>query len=238
MTDAAISRKKLGSLVEERLVELLQGGGLAPGDHLPSERELMEQYKVGRPAIREALQSLERKGLIEIRHGERPRVASPSVDRTLTELAESVRHLLVHLDGSLAHMKEARLMFEAAMARRAAERRTEADLAVIVAALERQKACGPGTEAFMRGDGEFHQAIASVSGNPILAELSRYLFRWLSEFHTEQVRKPGLENLTIAEHEAIVDAIRRRAPDDAARQMVAHLSRANALYRLDADGGR
>jgi GntR family transcriptional regulator, sialic acid-inducible nan operon repressor len=234
--DAAISKKKLGDLVEERLLALLQGG-LAPGDQLPSERELMEQYKVGRPAIREAMQSLERKGLIEIRHGERPRVAPPSFDRTLTELAESVRHLLLHLEGSLDHLKEARLMFEAAMARRAAERRTEADVASITQALARQKASKPGTEDFLRCDGEFHHAIARVSGNPLLAELSRYLFGWLSEFHVEQVRKPGLENLTIAEHEAILEAIRKGAGDEAAQQMVNHLSRANALYRLGPQGG-
>lgn len=232
MQEATISKKKLGELVEERLLALLQGGGLAPGAQLPSERELMEQYKVGRPAIREAMQSLERKGLIEIRHGERPRVAPPSFDRTLTDLAESVRHLLTHLEGSLDHLKEARLMFESAMARRAAERRTEADIAEMKAVLARQKASRPDTKDFMLCDGEFHHVIAKVSGNPLLAELSRYLFGWLSEFHVEQVRKPGLENLTIAEHEAILDAIRRRDGDEAARQMISHLSRANALYRL------
>jgi DNA-binding FadR family transcriptional regulator len=230
--EAAISRKKLGDLVEERLVTLLQAGGLAPGDPLPSERELMEQYKVGRPAIREAMQSLERKGLIEIRHGERPRVAAPSVDRTLTELAQSVRHLLVHLSGSLDHLKEARLMFEAAMARRAAERRSAADIAAIAEALERQRACKPGTVDFLRCDGDFHHAIAKVSGNPLLAELNRSLFRWLSEFHADLVRKPGLEKLTLAEHEAILEAIRTGNGDEAALQMQNHLSRANALYRL------
>ena len=237
MDDTAISKKKIGELVEERLLTLLQSGGLSPGDPVPSERELMEQYKVGRPAIREAMQSLERKGLIEIRHGERPKVASPSVDRTLTEMAESVHHLLLHLEGSLDHLKEARLMFEAAMARRAAERRTEADIALIAKALDRQKASKPGTENFMRCDGEFHYAIARVSGNPLLAELSRYLFRWLSEFNVEQVCKPGLENLTIAEHEAILEAIRKGDGEEASRQMANHLSRANALYRLGPQGG-
>jgi DNA-binding FadR family transcriptional regulator len=233
VTDVAISKRKLGELVEERLLDLLQGQGVAPGDHLPSERELMEQFKVGRPAIREAMQSLQRKGLIEIRHGERPRVARPSFDRTLAELAETVRHVLVHSEGSLDHLKEARLMFETMMARRAAERRTRNDIAAITEALERQKACKPGSEDFMRCDGGFHHAIAMVSGNPILAELSRCLFTWLSEFHVEEVRKPGLENLTIAEHEAILDAIRSGAAEEAQRHMMNHLSRANALYRID-----
>jgi DNA-binding FadR family transcriptional regulator len=236
LTDAAISKRKLGDLVEERLLDLLQGGSVFPGDHLPSERELMEQFKVGRPAIREAMQSLQRKGLIEIRHGERPRVARPSFDKTLSELAETVRHLLIHSEGSLEHLKEARMMFETAMARRAAERRTAADIAAIGEALEKQRACKPGSEDFMRCDGEFHHAIAKVSGNPILAELSRCLFSWLSEFHIEQVRKPGLENLTIAEHNAILQAIRKGEAGEAADQMANHLSRANALYRIAPSG--
>ncbi len=234
----AISKRKLGTLVEERLLGLLQGNGLLPGAYLPSERELMEDFRVGRPAIREAMQSLQRKGLIEIRHGERPRVARPSLDRTLTDMAETVSHLLLHSEGSLDHLKEARQMFETAMARRAAERGTAADIAAIRTALERQAARPPGSEEFMRGDGDFHHAIAKVSGNPILAELSRSLFTWLSRFHSDQVRKPGLENLTIAEHRAILEAIEGGSADEAARQMANHLSRANALYRIAPRGDR
>lgn len=232
--DGAISKRKLGDLVEEQLLALLQAGRLGPGDVLPSERELMEQFKVGRPAIREAMQSLQRKGLIEIRHGERPRVARPSFDRTLLELAETVRHLLLHSEGSLEHLKEARLMFETAVARRAAEKATADDVVAISEALARQKASKPGSEEFVRSDGDFHGAIAQVSGNPILTALSRCLFNWLSEFHTEEVRKPGLENLTIAEHTAILDAIRTGNAEETSQQMANHLTRANALYRIGA----
>jgi GntR family transcriptional regulator, sialic acid-inducible nan operon repressor len=63
---------------------VIQAENLRPGDFLPSERELMQSYAVGRPSIREAMQNLQRMGLIEINHGERPRMATPSFDRMVS----------------------------------------------------------------------------------------------------------------------------------------------------------
>src|SRR5947208_749560 len=68
-----IQRRKLYQEVVDRLMERIRSGEIAPGAQLPSERELMEIYGVGRPAIREALQTLERSGIVEIVHGERAR---------------------------------------------------------------------------------------------------------------------------------------------------------------------
>ena len=228
-----LSRRKLGDMVEEGLLKLLQNGRLQPGDKLPSERELMTLFGVGRPAIREAMQSLQRRGLIEIRHGERPNVAKPSFDRTLSELSETMRHVLQHSENSMVHLKEARLLFETQMARIAATRRTEADLAAIALILERQSACLSGSPEFLDLDGLFHEAIARVSGNPVFRSLSRALFSWLSVFHSDQVRRPGLEGLTVSEHHAILDAIITGDPQLAETRMAEHLNRASTLYHAD-----
>ena len=59
--------------LKDRVIAMMLDGVLKPGDALPSERALMDSLKVGRPAIREAMQSLEQTGLIQIRHGERAR---------------------------------------------------------------------------------------------------------------------------------------------------------------------
>ena len=72
---APLFQQVVGSVKEAVATALL-----VPGDKLPSERELMATYQVGRPAIREAMQNLQRSGLVRIRHGERPRVAEPSMD--------------------------------------------------------------------------------------------------------------------------------------------------------------
>ena len=65
-----IQRRKLSDSVQDRVLSMIKSGDLAPGSPLPSERELMSSFAVGRPAIREALQNLQRMGLVEIRHGE------------------------------------------------------------------------------------------------------------------------------------------------------------------------
>ncbi|TIW41888.1 MAG: GntR family transcriptional regulator, partial [Mesorhizobium sp.] len=69
-----IVRRKLSDEVFLRLKRLITSGELQPGDDMPSERELMERFEVGRPAIREAMQALSNMGLVAISHGERAKV--------------------------------------------------------------------------------------------------------------------------------------------------------------------
>jgi DNA-binding FadR family transcriptional regulator len=225
-----LTKRKLSDLVEERLLDRIQSGDMAPGDVFPSERELMERFQVGRPAIREAMQSLQRMGLVDIRHGERPRVAMPSMERAIGELGETMRHLLTHSQDSLEHLKEARLVFEMEMTRIAARLCTADDLARLQSTLDSQASATKDSAAFMKRDGDFHRAIAAISGNPIFVSLSSAIFTWLSNFHAHLVRSPGLEKVTLSEHQAILNAIGQHKVELAAEQMRDHLTRANSLY--------
>lgn len=228
-----IRRRKLADDVEERVLALIQTGGLKPGDTLPSERELMARYKVGRPAIREAMQNLQRMGLVEVRHGERPRVVEPSIDGMVGQMTETMRHLLAHSETSLAHLKEARATFEAEMARIAARQRTSSNIDRLWQLFGQQEQAGLDSTRFLEYDGLFHRNIASISGNPIFESLSFALFNWLAHFHAHLVRKPGLEKLTLAEHRAIIESIEAGDPEAAGCRMADHLNRANALYHQD-----
>ena len=64
-----IVRRKLSDEVLDRLLRLIFDGNLQPGDPMPSERELMARFGVGRPAIRETMRSLGNMGLVSISHG-------------------------------------------------------------------------------------------------------------------------------------------------------------------------
>jgi len=227
---APIRRRKLSHDVEERLLAIVERGDLKPGDTLPSERQLMEAYGVGRPAIREALQNLQRMGLIEIRHGERPLVAAPSIERVFGQLGNTVRHMLSHSESNLKHLKEARATFEMEMARIAARQRTASDIAMIEAVLRKQSEAASDHRRFLAHDGEFHVAIARISGNPIFASLCEALFDWLAHFHIDLVSQPGLEALTLAEHREILTTIESGDEKAAAKAMKDHLYRANRLY--------
>jgi len=226
-----IQKRKLADDVRERLMGMIESGELRPGDVLPSEREMMEGLGVGRPAIREAMQALERAGLIQIRHGERARVAEPSMGRMIDQMSDSMKHLLVHSAASLENLKDARLTFELEMARRAAERHDPADIARLAQTVDEQEASFGNPVAFRLLDGRFHREIAALSGNPIWPALSDALFRWLNDFHVDLVSVPGKERLTTAEHRGIIKAIASGDAEAAARAMRDHLTRASDLYR-------
>jgi DNA-binding FadR family transcriptional regulator len=227
-----IARRKLSDLVEERLLAQIQAGDMMPGDVLPSEREIMALWQVGRPAVREAMQNLQRMGLIEIRHGERPRVAKPSMERAIAQMGETMRHVLTHSASSLEHLKQARAVFETEITRIAARVRTPEQVAQLREILVAQGRAKHSSAEFLLLDGRFHHGIASISGNPIFIALSQSLFSWLANFHAHLVRSPGHEDVTLEEHEAILASIVAGDPEAAARQMSDHLNRANSLYSV------
>lgn len=230
-----IKARKLSDDVQTRLLELIRGSGFGPGVQLPSERELMRAYEVGRPAIREAMQNLQRMGVVEIKHGERPRVAQPSFSRTIEQMAVTMRHLLKYSPANLEDLKEARVVFEMEMARIAAQKRSDEDVARLVEIVDRQEASTPNSKEFLNYDGQFHREIAAISGNSIFAALNEALFGWLAHFHIDLVRVPGLEKLTIEEHRGILAAIAGGDAQAAARAMSDHVTRANALYHQEHD---
>ncbi|MEM7566081.1 MAG: transcriptional regulator NanR [Pseudomonadota bacterium] len=229
-------RKKLFEDIAEGLRLRILGGELRPGDKLPSERELMRVYEVGRPSVREALQTLERSGLIAINHGERARVVAPSSADVVGRIEESARHLIRTSSENLEHLKEARTFFEVGMARIAAQKATPGDVDALRHLVDAQ-ARAEGDPAFLQADMRFHIRLAGVAGNPIYTATSEATFAWLTEYHIELVRVPGAEALTVKEHGRIVDAVAAGDREGAAMAMEAHLSRANALYRqFEAEG--
>jgi DNA-binding FadR family transcriptional regulator len=226
----AIPRRKLYQEVLDRLIQRIRSGEVLPGEQLPSERELMETYGVGRPTIREALQTLERSGIVEIAHGERARVVVPTAQSLIAQIAVGAMHLLRTQPDMLDHLKSARLFLEAGTARMAAERASDDDVERLRAKVRDQRAAVSDRDEFLECDMAFHREIAQISGNLIYPSIVESIFRWAAEYYRPMVRAPGAEKLTLAEHERIVEAIARRDGDAAAQAMHAHLSRANTLY--------
>jgi GntR family transcriptional regulator, sialic acid-inducible nan operon repressor len=226
-----IQRRKLYQEVLERLQHRIKTGELAPGDHLPSERDLMEFYGVGRPAVREALQDMARSGIVEITHGERARVAVPSARLLMDQMAGGAQHLLRIQPDMLGHLKEARVFLETGMARLAAERATPEDVQRLRERVDEHRLALEQQDEFLARDKAFHREIATISGNPIYPTMVEALFNWASEYYQSIVRAPGLEALTLSEHERILEAIAAHDAPAAEQAMRDHLTRANELYR-------
>jgi DNA-binding FadR family transcriptional regulator len=230
-TSEKIRRRKLSDEILDRLLQLIEQGEVEPGGFLPSERDLMARFGVGRPAIREALQALAAMGIIQIQHGERSRRVSLGPQTVLEQIDRSVRYLLQTSPELRDHLREARLSFEAGMVRLAARNAKSSDILSLMTALKRQRAVRGDAARFVAADIAFHNAIAAVSGNPIYVAVSQALLQWVFELYPRLLRVPGVEDVTLQEHESVLNAIAAHDEDLAARTLEAHLLRSSPLYK-------
>lgn len=225
----SIRRRKLHQEVSARIEATILSGRYAVGDQLPSERELMEFYGVGRPAVREALMSLEKMGLVQIQSGERARVTRPTPKVLVEQLAGAARHLLA-LPGGVQHFQEARLLFETGLARHAAEHASAEEIGRLEAALAANHAALGDLELFNRTDVAFHYELALLPGNPIFTALHEAMVQWLTEQRSTSLRNPGAAEGAYAFHARIFRAVAAHDPEEAERAMRDHLHEVARLY--------
>jgi len=228
---APIVRRKLSQDVFDRLIERINKGEFPRGGLLPSERQLMEEFQVGRPAVREALQDLQRLGLVLITHGEGARLIEPTTSTVLQQIAVTVHHVLSGSNQNLQHLKDARMFFELGMVRLAAATATPEDIAALNQCIADMEASSREFSEFLRHDVAFHRRIAAITGNPIFVSVSEALLGWLGEYHVGELRKLGRERQTLEEHRHIVERIAAHDVDGAAAAMLAHQTRASDLYQ-------
>jgi len=228
---APIVRRKLSQDVFDQLIQRINNGEFPRGGMLPSERQLMETFQVGRPAVREALQDLQRLGLVVITHGEGARLVEPTAQTVLDQIAVTVHHVLASSQQNLTHLKDARNFFEVGMTRIAAALATHEDVESLRASIANMEAASAEFSTFMKHDMAFHRKIAEITGNPIFVAVSEALLQWLSKYHVGELRKVGREARTLDEHRHIVDRIAAHDVEGAAAAMLQHQTRAADLYR-------
>ena len=227
-----LARKKLSEMVEEELEQMIRRGEFGEGGQLPSERELMAFFNVGRPSVREALAALKRKGLVQINNGERARVSRPSADTIISELSGLAKDFL-SAPGGIAHFEQLRLFFESSLVRYAAENATDEQISLLSKALEINGQSLDDNAQFIRSDVDFHRGLAEIPGNPIFMATHVALLDWLIAARPK-VSEQELHhhnNVSFQEHIAIFNAIRDRDPDEADRALQTHLKSVSATWR-------
>jgi GntR family transcriptional regulator, sialic acid-inducible nan operon repressor len=237
MTRYAIERPKLSDRVVALLEDEIVRGVRPLGDQLPSERELMRLFGVGRPAIREALFALRRKGLVKVANGTRARVTQPTPAAILRELSGAARHLLEQ-PGGQQHFQEARSFFEIALARYAARHATAKDLARLEAALAANRASMHELPAFKRTDVDFHFVLAEIPRNPIFPAIHDAMVDWLTNQRDVTLQVAGQVRIAYKAHERIFKAVVSRDPNAAEKAMAAHLQQLYRVYERVRDGMR
>lgn len=225
-----IRKRKLYQEVLDRLIHAISTKEFPPGSKLPSERELMAMIGVGRPAIREAMQSLNQMGLIMISHGERARVINPTPDVIVDQISSAMIMMLATNARGLEELKEARLQLETALVSMATRKATERDLQRLAESIRTLHEAKGDHAAFVAADMAFHGIIAEMSGNSLIAAVAKGVLDWLSRFKRDLVSVVGAERLTIMEHERIYKAIANGEAEAAAVAMTEHIARANSLY--------
>jgi GntR family transcriptional regulator, sialic acid-inducible nan operon repressor len=227
--DTPIRTRRLHEEVAARIEATITAGTLGPGDSLPSERDLMARYGVGRPAVREALLSLQQRGLIERRNGERARIATPSAADVVSQMTLPVRRMLAQPD-NVRHFQEARSLFETGIARQAALRATPEQVATLAAALEANREQIGEPVEFARTDVAFHLCLAEIPANPIFTALHEALVGWLTEQRRVTLTSRRAFEIAYTAHEKIFQAVAAHDPDAAAKAMADHLDEVAELY--------
>jgi GntR family transcriptional repressor for pyruvate dehydrogenase complex len=229
---APVRRSRLSDEAALRLETLIRDGTFPEGTLLPSERELMKIFQVGRASMREALYALGRMGLIQVRNGERPLVTRPKPENLITEFSGAARYLLSQPNGT-AHFQEARALLEVGVARAAAAKASDEDIERLKRALDANAAALSDLNRFERTDVAFHYVLARITQNPIFTAVHDALVEWLTHQRTMTVRTPGAAEGALAYHRQIFAAVSARNPDAAAKAMQDHL---DEVARLIAQG--
>ena len=213
---------KLYEDVAERMIERIHAGELHPGDRLPSERALTEEYGVSRTVIREALRSLEMMGCVESRVGEGTFIKAPELSNIVNPFSMVVQNNLKM--GS--ELIEARLILETEVVALAARRRTQAQIDALEATITEMRedieSGGMGVEA----DEHFHRILSEAAGNEALRTMLSMCADMLSRTRPITQSVKGVPEMTLRDHAAILEAVRMQEEHTAKRLMRNHLNRA------------
>jgi len=213
-----MSRTDHVTKVASRLEEAILSGELAPGDYLPSEREISAQMDVSRSVVREALGRLASLGLVRSVHGSGTRVEEPS-SRPVTV---GYQRLLRRTDLRIQDLAAVRLPLETTIAALAAARRTEADLDALRAT---QKVLGNprrSLEAHVRADLDFHAVLARATGNPLFQVVLAPIQELLIESRRQTLGRYGAE-IAFRHHARILTAVEAGDAGAAEQAMREHI---------------
>jgi DNA-binding FadR family transcriptional regulator len=214
-----IKKTRVAEEVADRIRVLMLDGTFPPGQPLPSERHLAERFGVSRGSIRDALRTLETIGLVETRHGQGTFPLELSVERLVAPLAS----VMAYRSDLQTELLDVRRMFEPAVARAAALRATEEDLADLQRVLDAQRQKLKTGQSAITEDTAFHAILARATRNRVVMSIMATLNDLLVESRTQSLNQKGRPARSVDGHESVVAALRRRDADAASQAMYDHI---------------
>ena len=220
-------RDRLYQEIVDQIQAQVQTGKLNPGDRLPPERELAEQFGVSRTAVREAIKSLAEKGLVTVEVGRGTFVRAMTSDNVV----EAMALLLGDERGNLAALQVARELLEIPIARLAATNRSDEHVAQLSALLRDMEITQRDPQRFIGADTDFHIELARATGNPVLEVLSQTIVALMRK---QRILLTDFEQeipAALNSHRAILKAVTARNSKAAGAAMQDHLEHVSAVIR-------
>lgn len=214
-----IVRESVAELVVRRILDMVKAGVLKPGDALPPERDLAVTLNVSRPSVREAMRGLTVLGVVRTRQGGGAYISDLSPDTLLGP----IQFYLSLEQTNITELYDVRMLIEADVARRAAANITDDLLAKLEQNLKHQQGTVNDPLAFRNADFEFHELIWIASGNAVLKRIGESLNVLGLEFRKRASETPGVLQQSLRDHGLLLDALKARDPEAAARAAETHM---------------
>jgi GntR family transcriptional regulator, transcriptional repressor for pyruvate dehydrogenase complex len=214
--------RALSEKIIAQISDALVAGELKPGDRLPPERELAEQFGVSRTVIRDAVKTLAGRGILHVKHGAGIFV-STSEENAIGRLG-ALSDILPLQGVSLRDLFEIRKVLEAEGAEWAARRRNDYHLERLRGILEDAYRNSENIEVLSERDAQFHVAIAEASQNLVLVRVMLTLLDLLAQSRRESLSIPGRAKLSLKDYERIVEEIEAQRHEGARETMLEHLT--------------
>jgi len=213
-----IRRSRLYQDIVSQIEALLERGELHPGDQLPAERALAEQFQVSRASVREALRSLELLGIVETHAG-----GGTFVRRTVPEdLARPLSNLIAR-GHTIADVIEVRGLIEPAIAAAAANRMTGPELDELRTILEEQGRKVAAGEPYADEDTRFHELIGHGARNELLTTMLGVIWDVLRSSREQWLQTNDRAHASIDAHRRILTALEGHDADAARRAAAEHI---------------
>ncbi len=211
---------RLYEQIVQQIEESILKGVLKPGDQLPAEPELAQQFHVSRTAVREAVKVLREKGLVEAYSGRGTFITNGTSQAIRQSFDLMIR--ICQPEGS-ARLVEVREILEPEIAALAAARSEEQHLTAMREAIAVMDRALHDADAFIEADNDFHLALAEAAANPLILSLIDSIVGLLREQRMRIFRNNGGGERGQFHHKQILEAVERRDPEAAREAMRAHL---------------
>ena len=214
--------------ISAALIEHILAGGLKPGDALGTEADLVAEYEVSRPTLRESLRMLEAQGVVSLRPGPGggATVSRPSID----SLAHAFSVFLYLQNVPFGMVLKAREIIEPALAYETALHGSEADFEEMAGSIARMRGTA-NQDAFLHENRLFHEIIARASRNPVLESFWAAISLLASGEQHGISYSFGNRMHVVEAHEAILQACRARDATAASARMATHIGELEHLVR-------